>query len=123
MDAPARDALGRLFVGSGIGQGYLGDEDNGAMSAWQIFGALGFDPLRVGSASYVVGSPLFTKATVHLENGRGTGADDAPPSQRAQSPPSPRCAVTIRSGSCWRPRDSSHPQWLARRRLRCRTHR
>ena len=64
-----RDALGRLFVGSSIGQGYLGDEDNGAMSAWQIFGALGFYPLQVGSPSYVVGSPLFTKATVHLENG------------------------------------------------------
>jgi predicted alpha-1,2-mannosidase len=64
-----RDALGRLFVGSGIGQGYLGDEDNGAMSAWQIFGALGFYPLQVGSASYVIGSPLFTKAVVHLENG------------------------------------------------------
>jgi hypothetical protein len=67
--AKVRDALGRLFVGSGIGQGYLGDEGNGAMSAWQIFGALGFYPLQVGSASYVIGSPLFTKATVHLENG------------------------------------------------------
>jgi predicted alpha-1,2-mannosidase len=64
-----RDALGRLFVGSGIGQGYLGDDDNGASSAWQLFGALGFYPLQVGSASYVIGSPLFTKATVHLENG------------------------------------------------------
>jgi hypothetical protein len=65
-----RDALGRLFVGSGIGEGYLGDEDNGAMSAWQIFGALGFYPLATGSASYAIGSPLFTRATVHLENGR-----------------------------------------------------
>jgi len=68
--ALVRDALGRLFVGSRIGQGYLGDEDNGAMSAWQIFGALGFYPLQVGSANYVIGSPLFTKATVHLECGR-----------------------------------------------------
>jgi predicted alpha-1,2-mannosidase len=65
-----RDALARLFVGSDIGQGYLGDEDNGAMSAFQIFGALGFYPLEVGSPSYVVGSPLFTKATVRLENGK-----------------------------------------------------
>jgi hypothetical protein len=67
--ALVRDALGRLFVGSDIGQGYLGDEDNGAMSAWQLFGALGFYPLQVGSPNYVIGSPLFTKATVHLENG------------------------------------------------------
>jgi predicted alpha-1,2-mannosidase len=68
--AKVRDALGRLFVGSGIGQGYLGDEDNGAMSSWYVFGALGFYPLHVGSNSYVIGSPLFTRATVHLENGR-----------------------------------------------------
>jgi hypothetical protein len=64
-----REALGRLWVGSTIGQGYLGDEDNGATSAWQIFSALGIYPLQVGSAYYVIGSPLFTKATVSLENG------------------------------------------------------
>jgi predicted alpha-1,2-mannosidase len=67
--AKVRDALARLFLGSDIGQGYIGDEDNGAMSSWYIFGALGFYPLEVGSATYVIGSPLFTKATVHLENG------------------------------------------------------
>ncbi|MFY0578038.1 GH92 family glycosyl hydrolase [Cystobacter fuscus] len=65
-----RDALARLFVGSNIGQGYLGDEDNGAMSAWHLFSALGFYPLGVGSEHYVIGSPLFTKAVVHLENGK-----------------------------------------------------
>jgi predicted alpha-1,2-mannosidase len=64
-----RDALARLFIGSNIGQGYLGDEDNGATSAWHLFSALGFYPLQVGSASYVIGSPLFTRAIVHLENG------------------------------------------------------
>jgi predicted alpha-1,2-mannosidase len=65
-----RDALARLWIGSEIGQGYLGDEDNGAGSAWQIFSALGFYPLRVGSPSYAIGSPLFTRAVVHLENGK-----------------------------------------------------
>jgi hypothetical protein len=39
------------------------------MSAWYVFSALGFYPLQVGSPSYAIGSPLFTKATVHLENG------------------------------------------------------
>jgi predicted alpha-1,2-mannosidase len=66
----ARDVLARLYSGSEIGQGYPGDEDNGEMSAWQIFSALGFYPLQMGSPYYAVGSPLFTKATVHLENGR-----------------------------------------------------
>jgi predicted alpha-1,2-mannosidase len=64
-----RDVLARLYAGSEIGQGYYGDEDNGEMSAWWLFGALGFYPLRVGSAEYVIGSPLFRKATVKLPNG------------------------------------------------------
>ncbi|HEV7897477.1 MAG TPA: GH92 family glycosyl hydrolase, partial [Planosporangium sp.] len=68
--AKVRDVLGRLYSGSEIGQGYPGDEDNGEMSAWQIFSALGFYPLQMGSPYYAVGSPLFTRATVHLENGK-----------------------------------------------------
>ncbi|MEV5407313.1 GH92 family glycosyl hydrolase [Thermopolyspora sp. NPDC052614] len=65
-----REALSRLYLGSEIGQGYPGDEDNGEMSAWQIFSALGFYPLAMGSPTYAIGSPLFTKATINLENGR-----------------------------------------------------
>jgi hypothetical protein len=67
--AKAREALSRLYVGSELGQGYPGDEDNGEMSAWYIFSALGFYPLQMGSPDYAVGSPLFTKATVHLAGG------------------------------------------------------
>ncbi|WP_203899161.1 GH92 family glycosyl hydrolase [Virgisporangium aliadipatigenens] len=65
-----REATSRLYLGSEIGQGYPGDEDNGEMSAWQVFSALGFYPLQMGSPYYAVGSPLFKKATVHLENGK-----------------------------------------------------
>lgn len=68
--AKVREVLSRLYLGSEIGQGYHGDEDNGEQSAWYLFSALGFYPLVMGSAEYAVGSPLFTKATVHLENGR-----------------------------------------------------
>ena len=75
--AAVRDALARLFVGSTLGQGYLGDEDNGALSSWHVFSALGFYPLQVGSPRYAIGSPLFKKATVHLENGN-TLVIDAP---------------------------------------------
>ncbi|MFI9767976.1 GH92 family glycosyl hydrolase [Streptomyces sp. NPDC052415] len=64
-----REVLSRLYTGSEIGQGYHGDEDNGEQSAWYLFSALGFYPLVMGSGEYAVGSPLFTKATVHLENG------------------------------------------------------
>lgn len=65
-----REVLSRLYTGSEIGQGYHGDEDNGEQSAWYLFSALGFYPLVMGSGEYAIGSPLFTKATVHLENGR-----------------------------------------------------
>jgi predicted alpha-1,2-mannosidase len=68
--AIVREVLSRCYLGSELGQGYPGDEDNGEMSAWYIFSALGFYPLAVGSPDYAVGSPLFTKATVHLENGK-----------------------------------------------------
>ncbi|TPW71557.1 GH92 family glycosyl hydrolase [Schumannella sp. 10F1B-5-1] len=68
--AVVREITQRLFVGSDIGQGYAGDEDNGETSAWFIFSALGFYPEAVGSGEYVIGSPLFDKATVHLANGK-----------------------------------------------------
>ncbi|ONI83458.1 alpha-mannosidase [Saccharothrix sp. ALI-22-I] len=65
-----REILSRLYLGSEIGQGYPGDEDNGEQSAWWLFSAMGFYPLQMGNASYAIGSPLFKKMTVHLENGR-----------------------------------------------------
>ncbi|EPD66099.1 GH92 family glycosyl hydrolase [Streptomyces sp. HGB0020] len=64
-----REVLSRLYTGSEIGQGYHGDEDNGEQSAWYLFSSLGFYPLVMGSGEYAIGSPLFKKATVHLENG------------------------------------------------------
>lgn len=67
--ATVREILSRLYLGSEIGQGYHGDEDNGEQSGWFLFSALGFYPLVMGSGEYAIGSPLFKKATVHLENG------------------------------------------------------
>jgi len=64
-----REITQRLFAGSDIGQGYLGDEDNGEMSSWYVFSALGFYPLQVGSGDYTLGSPVFDEATVHLAGG------------------------------------------------------
>src|SRR5690606_3948474 len=46
-----------------------GDEDNGQTSAWYVFSALGFYPVCPVSDEYVIGSPLFEKATLALENG------------------------------------------------------
>ncbi|MGW9169029.1 GH92 family glycosyl hydrolase [Agromyces sp. NPDC055658] len=61
-----RDIQQRLFVGSDIGQGYPGDEDNGEFSAWYVFSALGLYPLEVGSGDYTIGTPLFDRATLRI---------------------------------------------------------
>jgi len=50
--------------------GYCGDEDNGQTSAWYVFSALGFYPVTPGTGEYVLGSPLFRKATITLSDGR-----------------------------------------------------
>lgn len=63
------EVMSRLYVGSEIGQGYPGDEDNGEMSAWYLFSAAGFYPVQVGRPEYMIGTPKFKKMTIHLENG------------------------------------------------------
>jgi predicted alpha-1,2-mannosidase len=63
-----RDVMDRLY--NYTPDGYCGDEDNGQTSAWYVFSALGFYPVTPGSGEYVLGSPLFKKATITLENGK-----------------------------------------------------
>ncbi|MFC7529848.1 GH92 family glycosyl hydrolase [Actinoplanes sp. GCM10030250] len=67
--ALVREILRRLYAGSEIGQGYLGDEDNGEMSAWHLLSSLGLYPLQVGSPEWAIGSPQFTQMTVHRRTG------------------------------------------------------
>lgn len=55
--------------------GYCGDEDNGQTSAWYVFSALGFYPVCPGTDEYVIGAPLFKKATLHFENGNNLVID------------------------------------------------
>ena len=50
-------------------KGYPGDEDQGSMSSWYVMSALGFYPVTPGTSQYVIGSPLFDKAVISLENG------------------------------------------------------
>ncbi len=62
-----RQVMERMY--SPTPDGYCGDEDNGQTSAWYVFSALGFYPVCPASDEYVLGAPLFKRATVHLENG------------------------------------------------------
>lgn len=49
---------------------FPGDEDNGEMAGWYVLNALGIYPHCPGRAEWALGSPLFTRATVHLPNGK-----------------------------------------------------
>jgi predicted alpha-1,2-mannosidase len=62
-----REVLTTLYAATP--DGYCGDEDNGQTSAWYVFSSLGFYPVTPGADQYVIGSPLFNKATLNLENG------------------------------------------------------
>lgn len=61
-----RNIMSKLYQPTA--DGYCGDEDNGQTSAWFVFSAMGFYPVTPGSNQYVIGSPLFNKITIHLEN-------------------------------------------------------
>jgi predicted alpha-1,2-mannosidase len=50
--------------------GIDGDDDCGQMSAWYLFTALGFYPVNPASGDYMLGSPLFTRMTLKLANGK-----------------------------------------------------
>ena len=61
-----REVLNRLYLPTP--DGYCGDEDNGQTSAWYVFSALGFYPVCPATDQYVLGAPLFPKATLHFSN-------------------------------------------------------
>jgi predicted alpha-1,2-mannosidase len=65
--AKIREVLTNLYAATP--DGYCGDEDNGQTSAWYVFSSLGFYPVTPGVDQYVIGSPLFNKAKLSLENG------------------------------------------------------
>ncbi|MCL1893246.1 MAG: GH92 family glycosyl hydrolase [Holophagaceae bacterium] len=49
---------------------YCGDEDNGQTSAWYVFSAMGMYSVTPGVPQYALGSPLFNRITLNLENGK-----------------------------------------------------
>ncbi|MBO9632291.1 MAG: GH92 family glycosyl hydrolase [Chitinophagaceae bacterium] len=63
-----REAMAKLYKPTP--DGYCGDEDNGQTSAWYVFSAMGFYPVCPGTTEYVLGTPLFKKMTITLENGK-----------------------------------------------------
>jgi len=50
--------------------GIPGDEDGGGMTSWVVFSMMGFYPGTPGVPAYELGSPVFDRVTIHLENGK-----------------------------------------------------
>ena len=50
--------------------GIIGNEDCGQMSAWLVMSAMGFYQVCPGKAEYAVGTPMFSKVVINLENGK-----------------------------------------------------
>ena len=70
-----RDILSR-FYGYGISNAYLGDEDQGQMSAWFMMSAMGLFQTDGGTRTepiYEIGSSLFEKIEIDLGNQYGRG--------------------------------------------------
>jgi len=66
--ARVREVMRRLYQSTP--DGLAGDEDNGEMSAWYVFSALGFYPVCPGTDVYIIGSPLFDQATLSVPGRR-----------------------------------------------------
>ena len=60
-----REVMATLYDDTPAGQ--CGNVDCGQMAAWYVFSALGFYPLNPDSGVYAIGSPVVTKAVVHLD--------------------------------------------------------
>lgn len=50
--------------------GLPGNDDLGSMSSWYVLSALGIFPVCPGRPFYTVGSPIFSRVTIHPENGK-----------------------------------------------------
>lgn len=63
-----REAL-RMWFRNDL-MGVPGDEDGGGMSSFVVFSSMGFYPVTPGTASYNIGSPVFSRVTLDLGKGR-----------------------------------------------------
>ncbi|WP_270439362.1 glycoside hydrolase domain-containing protein [Bacteroides bouchesdurhonensis] len=61
---------GKAFKNDPVGYSPEMDEDDGTMSAWYVFGAMGLYPLLVGDEYYELTLPLFDKIQLRLSNGK-----------------------------------------------------
>ena len=63
-----REIMKRIY--NATPNGFPGDEDQGETSSWYVLSAIGLYSVCPGTDQYVIGSPVFNKITITLENGK-----------------------------------------------------
>lgn len=64
-----RKILTLMYGSDRYGLAFPGMDDQGSTSSWYVMSALGFYPVDPSSPDYILGSPIFDKATIHMGNG------------------------------------------------------
>jgi len=64
-----REILRLMYGSDKYGLAFPGMDDQGSTSSWYVMSALGFYPVDPSSPDYIMGSPLFKKAVIHMGDG------------------------------------------------------
>ena len=64
-----REILALMYGSDQYGLAFPGMDDQGSTSSWYVMSALGFYPVDPSSPDYIMGSPIFDKATIHMGQG------------------------------------------------------
>ena len=64
-----REILDLMYGSDASGYAFPGMDDQGSTASWYVMSALGFYPVDPSSPQYIMGSPLFDEATLHMGNG------------------------------------------------------
>jgi predicted alpha-1,2-mannosidase len=64
-----RQILAQMYGSDRYGLAFPGMDDQGSTSSWYVMSALGFYPVDPSSPDYILGSPIFDEATIHMGNG------------------------------------------------------
>lgn len=68
--ALTRKILNLMYGSDHTGLAFPGMDDQGSTSSWYVMSALGFYTVDPSSSNYILGSPIFDKATMHMGNGK-----------------------------------------------------
>lgn len=66
----ARRILKLMYGSDRSGYAFPGMDDQGSTSSWYVMSAMGFYPVDPSSPAYIMGSPIFSRVTIHMGNGK-----------------------------------------------------